>query len=81
MNQLPVLQHPVSEFVFLEGNQVVHDSRKKLFAGAWRDVKSAFAVNSYCNILQKDFNEAISYINAWRTRLVCLSIFNIIWLF
>ncbi|PEO57811.1 hypothetical protein CN567_27320 [Bacillus toyonensis] len=51
-------------------NQVVHDSRKKLFAAAWRDVKSAFAVNSYCNILQKDFNEAISYINAWRPRLV-----------
>ncbi|EEL40450.1 Rha family transcriptional regulator [Bacillus toyonensis] len=51
-------------------NQVVHDSRKKLFSAAWRDVKSAFAVNSYCNILQKDFNEAISYINAWRPRLV-----------
>ncbi|HGH7181569.1 TPA: Rha family transcriptional regulator [Bacillus luti] len=51
-------------------NQVVHDSRKKLFSAAWRDVKSAFAVNSYCNILQKDFDEAISYINAWRPRLV-----------
>ncbi|HDR7316677.1 Rha family transcriptional regulator [Bacillus toyonensis] len=51
-------------------NQIVHDSRKKLFAAAWRDVKSAFAVNSYCNILQKDFKEAISYINAWRPRLV-----------
>ncbi|PEJ14347.1 Rha family transcriptional regulator [Bacillus toyonensis] len=51
-------------------NQVVNDSRKKLFSAAWRDVKSAFAVNSYCNILQKDFNEAISYINAWRPRLV-----------
>ncbi|HIE6633125.1 Rha family transcriptional regulator [Bacillus luti] len=51
-------------------NQVVHDSRKKLFSAAWKDVKSAFAVNSYCNILQKDFDEAISYINAWRPRLV-----------
>ncbi|WP_225913362.1 hypothetical protein [Bacillus cereus] len=27
-------------------------------------MKSAFAVNSYCNILQKDFNEEISYIKA-----------------
>ncbi|HDR7797799.1 Rha family transcriptional regulator [Bacillus tropicus] len=51
-------------------NQAVHDSRKKLFAAVWKDVKSAFAVNSYCNILQKDFEEAISYINAWRPRLV-----------
>ncbi|PFJ07793.1 hypothetical protein COD67_21545 [Bacillus cereus] len=51
-------------------NQLVHDSKKKLFAAAWKDVKSSFAVNSYCNILQKDFDEAISYINAWRPRLV-----------
>ncbi|MFJ8453287.1 Rha family transcriptional regulator [Bacillus paramycoides] len=51
-------------------NQLVHDSKKKMFAAAWKDVKSSFAVNSYCNILQKDFNEAISYINAWRPRLV-----------
>ncbi|MDA2474382.1 Rha family transcriptional regulator [Bacillus cereus] len=51
-------------------NHVVHDSKKKLFSAAWKDVKSAFAVNSYCNILQKDFNEAITYINAWRPRLV-----------
>lgn len=51
-------------------NNVVHDSRKKLFSAAWKDVKSAFAVNSYCNILQKDFNEAITYINAWRPRLI-----------
>lgn len=70
MSQLQVLQHPVSEFVFMAGNQVVHDSGKKLFAAAWRDVKSVFAVNSYCNILQKDFNEEISYIKAWRPRLV-----------
>ncbi|CAM4013220.1 hypothetical protein BAMA_12415 [Bacillus manliponensis] len=51
-------------------NQVVHDSKKKLFAAAWKDVKAAFAVNSYCNIRQRDFNEAISYISAWRPRLV-----------
>ncbi|PGB04331.1 Rha family transcriptional regulator [Bacillus toyonensis] len=51
-------------------NQVVHDSKQKLFSAAWKDVKAAFAVNSYCNVRQKDFDEALSYINAWRPRLV-----------
>lgn len=51
-------------------NAAVHDSKKKLFSAAWKDVKAAFAVNSYCNIRQKDFDEAISYIKAWRPRLV-----------
>ncbi|OOR56040.1 Rha family transcriptional regulator [Bacillus mycoides] len=51
-------------------NKSVHDNKKKLFSAIWKDVKAAFAVNSYCNILQKDFEEALSYINAWRPRLV-----------
>ncbi|MGQ8826937.1 Rha family transcriptional regulator [Bacillus sp. NA_146.1] len=51
-------------------NQAVHDNKKKLFSAIWKDVKAAFAVNSYCNIRQKDFDEAVSYINAWRPRLV-----------
>lgn len=51
-------------------NQAVHDNKKKLFSAIWKDVKAAFAVNSYCNIRQKDFEEALSYINAWRPRLV-----------
>ncbi|MFE7378509.1 Rha family transcriptional regulator [Bacillus cereus] len=51
-------------------NRDIHDNKQKVFSAAWRDVKSSFAVNSYCNILQKDFKEAISYINAWRPRLV-----------
>lgn len=51
-------------------NQAVHDNKKKLFSAIWKDVKAAFAVNSYCNIRQKDFDEALSYINAWRPRLV-----------
>lgn len=51
-------------------NQSVHDNKKKLFSAIWKDVKAAFAVNSYCNIRQKDFDEALSYINAWRPRLV-----------
>ncbi|MHA4046427.1 ORF6C domain-containing protein, partial [Bacillus cereus] len=51
-------------------NTTVHDNKKKLFSAIWKDVKAAFAVNSYCNIRQKDFEEALSYINAWRPRLV-----------
>ncbi|MGN4675211.1 Rha family transcriptional regulator [Bacillus cereus group sp. MYBK225-1] len=51
-------------------NTSVHDNKKKLFSAIWKDVKAAFAVNSYCNIRQKDFEEALSYINAWRPRLV-----------
>ncbi|WJE51186.1 Rha family transcriptional regulator [Bacillus cereus] len=51
-------------------NQEVHDNKKKLFSAIWKDVKAVFAVNSYCNIRQKDFDEAVAYINAWRPRLV-----------
>lgn len=51
-------------------NTTVHDNKMKLFSAIWKDVKAAFAVNSYCNIRQKDFEEALSYINAWRPRLV-----------
>jgi len=51
-------------------NPEVHDSKSKLFSAAWKDVKNSFAVNSYRNIRQKDFDEAISYIKAWRPRLV-----------
>ncbi|GAB6742162.1 Rha family transcriptional regulator [Bacillus cereus] len=51
-------------------NPEVHDSKNKLFSAAWRDVKNSFAVNSYRNIRQREFDEAISYIKAWRPRLV-----------
>ncbi|QWG92782.1 Rha family transcriptional regulator (plasmid) [Bacillus mycoides] len=29
----------------------VHDNRKEVFAAIWRDLKGAFAVSNYCNIL------------------------------
>ncbi|WP_144561617.1 Rha family transcriptional regulator [Bacillus mycoides] len=123
MNQLKVVQHPVSKLVFTEGNEVVTNSSivSEVFNKRHADVlksietlsctkefsernfslaeykdaqgkprpkyllrrdglmflvmgytgeKAAFAVNSYCNIRQKDFDEALSYINAWRPRLV-----------
>lgn len=51
-------------------NVAVHDTKSKLFAAIWKDVKNSFAVNSYRNIRQREFDEAISYIKAWRPRLV-----------
>ncbi|HHB3507874.1 TPA: Rha family transcriptional regulator [Bacillus cereus] len=51
-------------------NVEVHDSKPKLFATIWRDVKNSFAVNSYRNIRQREFDEAISYIQSWRPKLV-----------
>lgn len=51
-------------------NKDVHDSIKKVYAAIGRDIKNSFAVNSYRNIRQKDFDEAISYIKSWRPKLV-----------
>ncbi|CAM4359660.1 hypothetical protein BAMA_16240 [Bacillus manliponensis] len=51
-------------------NKTIHDTRKKVFSAIWKDIKSSFAVNSYHNIRQKDFEEVIDYIKVWRPRLV-----------
>ncbi|PFC85138.1 Rha family transcriptional regulator [Bacillus anthracis] len=51
-------------------NKMIHDTRKKLFSAIWKDVKASFAVNSYHNIRQKEFDEVIDYIKVWRPRLV-----------
>ncbi|PEE36076.1 Rha family transcriptional regulator [Bacillus pseudomycoides] len=44
----------------------VHDSTRKLFGLLGRNLKDAFNVNSYRDILKKDFNEALNFINGWR---------------
>jgi Rha family phage regulatory protein len=46
------------------------DTKNKLHARAWRDLKNAFAVSSYKDIRPKDFDEAITYVKAWRPALV-----------
>lgn len=51
-------------------NKDVHDSIKKVYAAIGRDIKNSFAVNSYRNIRQKDFDEAIAYIKSWRPKLI-----------
>jgi hypothetical protein len=51
-------------------NKDVHDTRKKVFAALGRELKNAFAVSSYKDIKEKDFQEAINFIKGWRPRLV-----------
>ncbi|MFI8707112.1 Rha family transcriptional regulator [Bacillus sp. NPDC077411] len=47
-------------------NKEVHSSTNKLFGLLGRNLKDAFTVNSYRNILKKDFKEALNFINGWR---------------
>ncbi|MGY3419476.1 Rha family phage regulatory protein [Bacillus mycoides] len=44
----------------------VHDSTRKLFGLLGRNLKDAFNVNSYRDILKKDFEEALNFIHGWR---------------
>jgi len=44
----------------------VHDSTRKLFGLLGRNLKDAFNVNSYRDILKKDFEEALSFVSGWR---------------
>lgn len=44
----------------------VHDSTRKLFGLLGRNLKDAFNVNSYRDILKKDFEEALNFLNGWR---------------
>lgn len=51
-------------------NRNIHDTRRKVFSALWKDIYASFAVNSYHNVRQKDFDEVIDYIKVWRPRLV-----------
>ncbi|PGW31788.1 Rha family transcriptional regulator [Bacillus thuringiensis] len=44
----------------------VHNSTRKLFGLLGRNLKDAFNVNSYRDILKKDFEEALNFVNGWR---------------
>ncbi|MDM5195493.1 ORF6C domain-containing protein [Bacillus hominis] len=47
-------------------NKEVHDTTSKLFGLLGKNLKDAFSVNSYRDILKKDFEEALSFIKGWR---------------
>jgi ORF6C domain len=51
-------------------NKLIHDTKRKLHAKAWKDLKDAFGVASYRDIKEKDFDEALNYIKSWRPRMV-----------
>lgn len=51
-------------------NTDIMDTVQKVHAAIGRDLKNAFAVNSFRDIRKHEYEEAISYINAWRPSLV-----------
>ncbi|EOW9527910.1 ORF6N domain-containing protein [Bacillus cytotoxicus] len=44
----------------------VHGTTRKLFGLLGKNLKDAFGVNSYRDILKKDFKEALKFIDGWR---------------
>ncbi|MCQ6528996.1 ORF6C domain-containing protein [Bacillus mycoides] len=50
----------------------VYGSTRKVFSALWKSLKDAYQVNAYPNISQRDFGEAMSFIEGWRPLLnVC----------
>lgn len=54
-----------SDYVYGE----TFDTKRKLHAQAWKDLKLAFGVPSYRDIKKKDFEEALAFVKAWRPRM------------
>ncbi|QIW21217.1 Rha family transcriptional regulator [Bacillus thuringiensis] len=44
----------------------IHNTTRKVYSSLWKNLKDAYQVNAYPNILQKDFDEALSFIEGWR---------------
>lgn len=55
-------------FLWEHGNidKEVHGTTRKLFGLLGKNLKDAFDVNSYRDILKKDFDEALKFIEGWR---------------
>ncbi|MEH7514129.1 Rha family transcriptional regulator [Gottfriedia acidiceleris] len=51
-------------------NTDIMDTVQKVHAAIGRDLKNAFAVNSFRDIRKHEYDEAMNYINAWRPSLV-----------
>jgi Rha family phage regulatory protein len=50
-------------------NTEFFDTKRKVHAQAWRDLKLAFGVASYRDIKKKDYEEALAFVKAWRPRM------------
>jgi len=44
----------------------IYNTTRKVYSALWKNLKDAYQVNAYPNILQKDFTEALSFIEGWR---------------
>ncbi|MCU0155718.1 Rha family transcriptional regulator [Bacillus safensis] len=44
----------------------IYENTRRLYSALWKNLKDAYRVNAYPNILQKDFEEAMSFIEGWR---------------
>lgn len=51
-------------------NSELYDSKRKLYGRFGSDIKRAFAVASYRDIKQSQFDEALAYVKSWRPSLV-----------
>ncbi|MED1539122.1 MULTISPECIES: Rha family transcriptional regulator [Bacillus] len=69
--QQRVLNNAVKKRVYKLWNEnkvdkEVYNTTRKVYSALWKNLKDAYQVNAYPNILQKDFDEAISFIEGWR---------------
>ncbi|MCQ6369734.1 Rha family transcriptional regulator [Bacillus cereus] len=44
----------------------LYATTRKVYSALWKNLKDAYQVNAYPNILQKGFGEALSFIEGWR---------------
>ncbi|MBS2764280.1 Rha family transcriptional regulator [Bacillus licheniformis] len=47
-------------------DKTFYETTRRVYAALWKNLKDAYRVNAYPNILQKDFEEAMSFIEGWR---------------
>jgi len=60
------------EKLWAEGavNLNIHDTKRKLHGAAGKALNDAFGVSSYRDIKEKDFDEALNFVKAWKPRLI-----------
>lgn len=44
----------------------IYENTRRIYSALWKNLKDAYRVNAYPNILQKDFEEAMSFVEGWR---------------
>ena len=44
----------------------IYEKTRRVYSALWKNLKDAYRVNAYSNISQKDFDEAMSFVEGWR---------------